>query len=66
MFGGEQFQATRYTFPSELTKFDARGNGVVASDAEAFLAEFLLQQGRHDEASARLVAAASSIRTTSA
>lgn len=48
------FQAVQYTFPDKLTKFDAPAVALPPADAEAFLAQFLVQQRRLDEASARL------------
>jgi hypothetical protein len=54
----QSFQATRYTFTDKLAKFDAPVTPVPPADAEAFLAQFLLQQGRYDEAAARVATAA--------
>ena len=52
------FKAVQYKFPDKLAKFDTAVTAVPAADAEAFLAEFLIQQERIDEAAARLSLAA--------
>jgi hypothetical protein len=54
----QAFQATKYTFPEKLAKFDAPVTPLPPADAEAILAHLLLQQGRYDEAAARLTTAA--------
>lgn len=48
------FGAYRYTFPEKLATFDAAAAPLARADADAFLADFLIQQGRHDEATQRL------------
>ena len=52
------FQAVQYKFPEKRTQFDTAATPLAAADAEAFLAEFLVQQRRYDEAAARLLSAA--------
>ena len=52
------FQAVLYTFSEKLARFEATATPLAAADAEVFLAEFLLQMGRQEEAAARLAAAA--------
>ncbi|MGB2716496.1 MAG: tetratricopeptide repeat protein [Vicinamibacterales bacterium] len=51
------FRALVYTFSDKLTKLDPVPAPLAAADGEAFLAEFLMQQERYDEALARLDAA---------
>lgn len=51
------FRALRFKFPDKLATFDAPAVQLPAADAQAFLADFLLQQGRHDEAGERLATA---------
>ena len=53
------FQYIQYKFPEKLAQFNADAVPLSQADAEAFLAEFLLQQRRFDEAAVRLEAAAS-------
>ena len=48
------FSGYRYTFPEKLATFDAAAAPLARSDADAFLADFLIQQGRHEEAAQRL------------
>jgi hypothetical protein len=48
------FSAYRYTFPDKIAKFEASAVPLPRADAEAFLVDFLVQQGRHDEAAERL------------
>ncbi len=52
------FQAVQYKFPEKLAQFDTAATPIPAADAEAFLAEFLVQQRRYDEAAARVSSAA--------
>ncbi len=52
------FQAVQYKFPEKLAQFDTAATPLPAADAEAFLAGFLVQQRRYDEAAARLSSAA--------
>jgi hypothetical protein len=54
----ERFTFTRRLFPEALTKLDFPVTPLPAAEAEAFLAEFLLQQDRPVEAAARIAAAA--------
>jgi Protein of unknown function (DUF1570) len=51
------FRVLRFTFPDKLATFDAPAVPLPAADAQAFLADFLVQQQRYDEASERLAAA---------
>jgi hypothetical protein len=51
------FRAIQYTFSSGLAKFDAPIAAMSAAEAEIVLAEFLLHQGRADDAMQRLRAA---------
>lgn len=51
------FRAFLYKFSDKLAKFDAVPRLLPSADAEALLAEFLIQQQRYDEALARLDAA---------
>ncbi|MEN3338137.1 MAG: hypothetical protein V7647_1813 [Acidobacteriota bacterium] len=51
---GQVFSAYRYTFPDKIAKFEANPAPLARSEAEAFLVDFLEQQGRHDEAAERL------------
>ena len=51
------FRAARYRFPDKLAAFDAPAVQLPAADAQAFLADFLVQQRRYDEAARRLAAA---------
>jgi hypothetical protein len=48
------FRAYQYKFPEKVATFEGRATPLAPVDAEAFLADFLLQQERHDEAAARL------------
>jgi hypothetical protein len=48
---------SRHLFDDKLATFDASATSLPLAEAEAFLAEFLIQQGRTDEASDRLRAA---------
>jgi hypothetical protein len=48
------FSAYRYTFPEKFATFDATAAPLPPADAEAFLADFLIQQGRQQEAAERL------------
>ncbi|MEO8521685.1 MAG: DUF1570 domain-containing protein [Acidobacteriota bacterium] len=52
------FSAYRYTFPDKIAAFEATAAPLAAGDAEAFLADFLVQQGRHEEAATQLAKAA--------
>jgi tetratricopeptide (TPR) repeat protein len=52
------FSAFRFRFTDKATSFDGSGVPLAAADAEAFLAHFLLQQERYDEAIQRLDRAA--------
>lgn len=54
---GRSFRAVKYKFPEKLASFDAWPVPLAPADAEAFLADFLYQQGRLDEALARVAAA---------
>jgi tetratricopeptide (TPR) repeat protein len=54
----DRFTYTKRIFPEALTKLDARVTPLPPADAEAFLADLLLQQERPDEASVRLASAA--------
>jgi tetratricopeptide (TPR) repeat protein len=51
-------QAVQYKFTEKLARFEATPAALPAADADAFLSDFLLQQDRLDEASARLQSAA--------
>ena len=51
------FMALGFKFPDKLATFDAPVVPLSPADAEAFLADFLIQQQRYDEASERLAAA---------
>jgi uncharacterized protein DUF1570 len=51
------FISLRYKFTDKLAQFDGVPQTLPSGDAEAFLAEFLMQQQRYDEALARLDAA---------
>lgn len=48
------FSAYRYTFADKLATFEGVAAPLGAADAEAFLADFLVQQGRQEEAAERL------------
>ncbi len=52
------FRGVQYKFPDRLAKFEPTASAVPAADADAFLAGFLIEQRRHDEAAARLAQAA--------
>ena len=52
------YQAVLYTFSEKLVRFEGTATPLPAADAEAFLAELLLQMGRLDEAASRLSEAA--------
>jgi len=54
----ETFRALQYTFPEKLAMLDAPAVPIPAADAQAFLADFLVQQRRYDDASERLAVAA--------
>src|SRR5690606_3139827 len=54
----DMFRAALYTFPEKLSAVDAPVGPLGQVDGEAFLAEFLLQQQRLDEAAERLKRAA--------
>lgn len=48
------FNAYKYKFTEKTADFEGTAAPLAPADAEAFLADFLIQQGRHDEAAARL------------
>jgi hypothetical protein len=52
----QAFRAIEYTFSSGLASFDAPASPMSLADAETILGEFLLHQGRADDAAARLQA----------
>jgi tetratricopeptide (TPR) repeat protein len=54
---GGTFKNVRVKFSEKLAKFEAEAAPLGSADAEAFLADFLMQQGRTGEAVARLDAA---------
>ncbi len=51
------FSAYRYKFPEKIATFDGVAAPLAAADAEAFLDDFLVQQGREEEAGDRLAKA---------
>jgi tetratricopeptide (TPR) repeat protein len=51
------FRADRFTFSNKLATFDAPAVPLAPANAQAFLADFLLQQKRYDEAAERLAQA---------
>jgi hypothetical protein len=51
------FRAVKFNFPEKLASFDAQPVPLSSADAEGFLADFLYQQGRLDEALGRVGAA---------
>jgi uncharacterized protein DUF1570 len=53
----QSYRAVKYKFSEKLASFDAVPSSLSAADAEAFLADFLYQQGRLDEALVRTAAA---------
>ena len=53
----QSFRAVRYKFSEKLASFEAAPSLLSPADAESFLADFLYQQGRLDEALARAAAA---------
>lgn len=54
----QTFRALQYTFPEKLATVEGTARPLPQADARAFLADFLVQQRRGDEAAARLTAAA--------
>lgn len=58
------FNAYKYKFTEKTADIQAAAVPLAAADAEAFLADFLVQQGRHGEAAARLAKPGGSGPTT--
>lgn len=58
----QAFKRYRFRFSEKLATFDGKPTTMPAADVQALLADFLLQQGRLDEAAARLAAAPAAAR----
>lgn len=55
--GRRVFDERRFEFPDKIASFEGQSVPLPAADVQSFLAEFLLGQGRNDEAAERLSAA---------
>lgn len=51
------YRAAKHKSPDRTSRFDATAKPLPPADVQAFLARFLLAQGRHDEAAEQLAAA---------